>query len=371
MGVERVETFIIDVPTIRPHVLSVATMASQAMVLVKITCFDGVSGIGEASTIGGLSYGEESPEGIKQAINLYIAPLLRTGATSSPARAMMVIRRNIVGNRFAKSAVEMALLDAEGKRRGLPLSELLGGRVRDSVPVLWALASGVAQTDIDEAEAMLARRRHNCFKLKIGKRDLREDAAHAARIKKALGDRASLRVDVNQAWTRSEAQRGVRMLADAGVDLVEQPLAGDDRAGMRQLAATSPIPVMADEALLGPADAFAFAQEQAAQAFSIKAAQSGGLTKARDVIAIAQASGVELYGGTMLEGGIGSVASAHLFATVPTIHWGTEFFGPLLQTTNILTEPLAYEDFVLKLPAGPGLGVALDEEQVRRFRRDS
>lgn len=370
MRLEHVATYILDVPTIRPHVLSVATMASQAMVIIELTFADGVTGIGEAATIGGLSYGDESPEGIKQAIDLYIAPLLLDHAPASPARALALIRSRIVGNHFAKSVVEMALLDAEGKRHGLPVSELLGGRVRDNVPVLWALASGVVKTDIDEAETMLERRRHNCFKLKIGKRSLEDDVAHAAEIKKALSDRASLRVDVNQAWTRSVAKRGVAMLADAGVDLVEQPLASHDREGMQLLSETSPIPIMADEALRGTVDAFNFARRSAAHVFSVKVAQSGGLTMAKDVIAIAQSSGVELYGGTMLEGGVGAVASAHLFSTVETIHWGTEFFGPLLLSEEIMAEPLRYEDYALHVPSAPGLGVALDEDKIRHFRRE-
>ena len=65
----HIDTFIVDVPTIRPHVLAMATMRSQAVVLVRITCSDGVVGIGEGTTIGGLSYGDESPEGIKLVID--------------------------------------------------------------------------------------------------------------------------------------------------------------------------------------------------------------------------------------------------------------------------------------------------------------
>lgn len=81
---------------------------------------------------------------------------------------MLRVDRAIRGNTFARSAVETALLDAQGKRLGLPVSEVLGGRVRDGVEVAWTLASGETAKDIEEAERMLDLRRHRHFKLKIG-----------------------------------------------------------------------------------------------------------------------------------------------------------------------------------------------------------
>ncbi len=126
--IDAIDTFLVDLPTIRPHVLAMATMKRQTLVLVRIQCSDGVVGFGEATTIGGLSYGGESPEGIKLAIDTYFAPLLLRADASCPAIALDRIGRSIVGNNFAKCAIETALLDAMGKRVGLPISELLGGR---------------------------------------------------------------------------------------------------------------------------------------------------------------------------------------------------------------------------------------------------
>ncbi|MBX9650365.1 MAG: muconate cycloisomerase, partial [Xanthobacteraceae bacterium] len=67
---------------------------------------------------------------------------------------------------------------------------------------------------------------------------------------------------------------------------------------------------------------------------------------------------------------VGTAASAHLFAALPAMEWGTELFGPLLLTEEILAEPLDYADFTLGVPTGPGLGIALDEDKVAHFRRD-
>ncbi|MGE4410020.1 MAG: muconate/chloromuconate family cycloisomerase [Sphingobium sp.] len=369
--IEQIETVLVDIPTIRPHVLAMATMRSQAVCLVRLYCSDGIIGIGEATTIGGLAYGPESPEGIKLAIDTYFAPILKSCTATRPAAAMALLSQHIVGNHFAKCAVETALLDAQGKRTGLPVSELIGGRVRDRLPVLWTLASGNTALDIEEAERMIAERRHNVFKLKIGKRPLKDDVAHVAAIKRALGDRASVRVDVNMAWDEPTAKQGVAMLADAGCDLVEQPITKQNRAGMARLSACSAIPIMADEALTGPASAYDYATQAAANVFAVKIEQSGGLFAARQVQAIADAAGIALYGGTMLEAGIGTIASAHVFATFPALSFGTELFGPLLLTEEILATPLDYSDFSLAVPDGPGLGIALDEDRVQFHRRDA
>ncbi|ARJ70999.1 muconate/chloromuconate family cycloisomerase [Paracoccus contaminans] len=366
--IERVETVLVDLPTIRPHKLSVATMNGQTLMLVKIHCSDGVTGIGEGTTIGGLAYGAESPEGMKLAVDTYFAPLLAGQDATRIAPAMDRIGKMVKDNRFAKCAVETALLDAQGKRLGLPVSELLGGRRRERLPVAWTLASGDTGRDIDEAERMLDLRRHRIFKLKIGARPVAEDVAHVAAIKRALGERAAVRVDVNMAWSETDAARGMAALADAGCELVEQPVGS--AAALGRLVRRFPVALMADESLTGPESAFAIARDNAADVFAIKIEQSGGLTGAQRVAAIADAAGIGLYGGTMLEGGVGTIASAQVFATFANLQWGTELFGPLLLTEEILRTPLDYSDFELTVPSGPGLGIELDDERVRFFARD-
>ncbi|SHO66947.1 muconate cycloisomerase [Pseudoxanthobacter soli DSM 19599] len=366
-----IETLIVDLPTIRPHVLAMATMHRQSIVLVRLRGSDGIEGIGEGTTIGGLSYGDESPEGIKLAIDTYIVPVLRGCDLGRITATMAAIGRHVKGNVIAKCAVETALIDALGKRLGLPASHLIGGGpVRDRLPVAWTLASGDTGRDIAEAEAMLDARRHDIFKLKIGKRAVREDVAHVAAIKRALGDRASVRVDVNQGWNETDADLGMALLQDAGIDLVEQPVSRRARAAQARLSARHRIPIMADESLGGAAEAFDVAASGAARVFSVKIAQSGGLHAAHAVATIAGAAGIGLYGGTMLEAGVGTAASAHLFASLSTLDWGTELFGPLLLTDEILAEPLTYRDFALDVPTGPGLGVVLDEDKVAHYRRD-
>ena len=365
---DQIETLLVDLPTIRPHKLSMATMNGQTLMLVRVRCSDGTVGIGEGTTIGGLAYGAESPEGMKLAIDTYFAPQMR-GADANRVPALMArLGKTIRDNRFAKCAVETALLDALGQRTGLPVSELLGGRLRERLPVAWTLASGDTGRDIEEAQRMLETRRHQIFKLKIGLKPVRDDVAHVAAIKKALGDQASVRVDVNMAWSELDADHGLAALVDAGCELAEQPVASSE--ALARLKGRYPIAIMADESLTGPISAFALARVSGADVFAIKTEQSGGLQAAQRVAAIADAAGIELYGGTMLEGGVGTIASAHVFSTFRSLQWGTELFGPLLLTEEILATPLEYKDFHLTVPTAPGLGITLDEDRVQHFCRD-
>ncbi|CAP43691.1 muconate/chloromuconate family cycloisomerase [Bordetella petrii] len=368
--IETVEAILVDLPTIRAHQLAMAVMQRQTLVIVRLRCSDGVEGLGEATTIGGLSYGEESPEGIKLAIDTYLAPAL-VGQDATNARAALARLEKVArGNRFAKSALETALLDAQGKRLDVPVATLLGGAVRSRLPVLWTLASGDTARDIDEAEALLQSRRHNTFKLKIGRRDVASDVAHVSRIKQALGDRARVTVDVNQAWDEAEAAGAIARLEAAGVDLIEQPIPRANLAGMARLAARFVVPIMADEAVCTPEDALDIARLGAADVLALKIAKSGGILEMGRTAAVGDAAGMALYGGTMLEGSIGSVASAHGFATLPRLAWGTELFGPLLLKDDIVAVRPVYDDFSLELPAGPGLGLALDEDKLAFYRRD-
>ncbi|MGR9181937.1 muconate/chloromuconate family cycloisomerase [Rhizobium leguminosarum] len=362
-----IEATILDLPTIRPHTLSMVTMNRQSMTIVRVRCSDGIEGLGEGTTIGGLAYGPESPEGMKLTIDEYIAPLLLGCDPTRVQATMDRVRKAVKGNHFAKCAVECALLDCQARRLGVPMSELLGGRRREKLPVAWTLASGDTAKDIDEAQALLDRRRHKDFKLKIGVKSIKEDIRHVAAIRKALPDMASVRVDVNMAWREREARNAIAALGDAGCVLVEQPVCGV--APLARLTRVSPIAMMADEVLVGPESALEAVTAHAADVFSIKIEQAGGLFAAAKVIAIAETAGIGVYGGTMLEGPIGTIAAAQLMAGVKDLQWGTEFFGPLLLTEEILATPLDYSDFELTVPQGPGLGIELDEDRVAFFVR--
>lgn len=368
--ITAVEALLVDLPTIRAHKLAMTVMHQQTSVIVRLRCSDCLEGVGEATSIGGLAYGEQSPEGVKLAIDAYLAPLLIGLDASNVNAAMTLLAHSVQGQSFAKSAIETALLDAEGQRRGLPIHALLGGAVRPALPVLWTLASGDSARDVDEALSLIEQRRHKVFKLKVGRRDVAADVAHVAAIRRGLGDGVLITVDANQAWDEAEATRAIAALEAADVGMVEQPVSRRHRRALARLSARFDVPILADEGLNDAIDAFDLARDAAADVFALKISKAGGLTETLRAAAVADAAGIGLYGGTLLEGSIGSVAAAHAFAACPQLAWGTELFGPLLLKDDIVVERPTYRDFELHLPTGPGLGLRIDEDKLAHYRRD-
>jgi muconate cycloisomerase len=367
--IEKIEATIVDLPTIRPHHLSMTVMKKQTMVIIRLWCSDGTEGIGEATTIGGLSYGEESPESMKLNIDTYFTPLLLGKNATNINAAMKLLDKHIKGNRIVKSGIETALLDAQGKRLGVSVATLLGGAISESLPVLWTLASGNTEKDIEEAEMYLANGRHNVFKLKVGWQPPSVAIAHVTAIKRALGNRAKVTVDVNQAWDESTAKNCLAALQDAGVDLVEQPIVKENIEGLARLTQMFRVPIMADESQSDLQESFKLAKIRAADVWALKIGKAGGLYNVLKAAAIAEASDISLYGGTLLEGTIGSVASAHAFSTIRNMAWGTELFGPLLLTDDIVKNRVEFSNASMRLPQGAGLGLELDLDKLNFYKR--
>ena len=151
---------------------------------------------------------------------------------------------------------------------------------------------------------------------------------------------------------------------------MEQPLPVANIEGMRRLTERFATTIMADEPIETVEDALAFVRANAADAFSLKLSKHGGLNNTRKVAAVAEAAGLSLFGGTMLESGVGTAASAQLFSTLPSLQWGCQLFGPLLFKDDIAATRPVYRDFQLIVPQGPGFGVTVDEEKLAFYRRD-
>jgi muconate cycloisomerase len=364
------QTRLIDIPTIRPHKLSFGAIQQQSYCIVRTELANGAVGWGEAATIGGASWNEESPESIQHAIVNYLSPSVMGQEAGQFEWLLQQMDRSCRGNFFAKCAVEMSLVDAVSRSFNLPAWQLLGGKVHERLPLAWTLACGDVGKDLEEAHRKLADKRHRIFKIKIGARNPVDDVALVSAIARELAGKARFTVDVNQAWDGNTARRFVPELADAGVDLIEQPVARWNIDGLASLVA---IPmrtlIMADETVCSPQDAMALARHRAAHVFSLKVAKHGGLHRTRQVAAVAEAADIGWYGGTMLETSLGSAASAHVFATLPGTHHGCELFGPQLLVADIVEQPMLNEDFDLHIPNGPGFGINVDEKQLARFDR--
>jgi muconate cycloisomerase len=364
-----IRSTIVDVPTVRRHELASLSVTAQSYVIVELRLANGVEGIGEAATLGGPRWSEESVESIKATIDAYLAPAL----IGTPAERFAAARTRMDAaakrNNAAKAAIESALFDALGKTLGVPAVQFLGGAVRESIPVLWTLASGDPAQEIEETEKKLGARLHNTFKVKIGAQSPEADIARLRRLAGALAGRASLIVDANQAWDETTAVRCLPILAELGVRLVEQPLPAWNLAGMARLRARSTVPLMADECVFSTHDMLDVARAGAADVVSLKLVKHGGLLATRDVAAVAEGAGIGLYGGCLLESSIGAAAHLQVFAGLRELAWGCEHFGPQILVDDLVEEPLRFADFCIHLPAGPGLGVTLDQDKLRRYAR--
>ena len=329
---------------------------------------DGAVGLGEASpdpvVTGETQAGVISALGAMGRVLIGRDPLELT-VLLSEAEAAAASASAEVGFPAALAAVDMALYDLAGKALGVPVSTLLGGSVRDGMQLY-----PVVPMDTPEAMAALAQgfsaMGSAVLKLKIGSRDLDLDVARVAAVVRAVGGDTRLRLDVNQGWgDAATAIEAIGRLSDFNVEYVEQPVAADDLAGMAQVVAAVDVPIMADESCHTAADALAIVRAGAADLLNIKLMKCGGIRRALDILAVAEAAstlegaGVGCILGSMVESSIGSAAGMHLAVARAGIA-SCELIGPLFVTgdpaTGYVVDPATGW---AEAPAGPGLGVRL------------
>lgn len=369
LQIDRVETILLDVPLRRTHRFARVGMDTQPVLLVFLRTAGGITGVGEGVVPGGPWWGGESVETMQLVIERYMAPILLGREVDDIAGICRDIDDVLAANLYAKTAVEVALHDAWARCLGVPVHTLLGGLARRSIPVTWALGAEPASVVVEEALGKFDAGTHHTFKLKMGAQEPAADVERVTTIAEKLAGTAGVRVDINARWDRLTALAQLPKLADAGIELVEQPIPGREIETLAELTRTLRIPVMADESLRTPTDALRLAKLGAADVYSLKTTKSGGLRATKAISEIAAAAGIPCHAGTSIETGVGTAASLHLACAAPAVTWGSELFGPLLMREELLATPLRYADGELHLPDGPGLGVELDPDAVRAFTR--
>ena len=369
MKIKRICTTIIDISLIRPHKLSYTTLYDVNYVLVQLQTDGGIEGLGEAATLGGPGWSEESEESIKITIDKYLAPQLIGEDPRQIESLRKKMKTAVRGNMFAKAAIEMSLFDVVGKAYGIPSYNLLGGLVRSEIPLSWTLAIGDPDKEIDDAKKMIEQNGHFIFKIKVGGEPAQQDVMRVKRIKEALGDQVSLRIDVNQGWDRATAVRAVKQLEECGLAFIEQPVPSWDIDGMSSVARSVSTPIMADESLATLHDATILVQKEAASVFGLKVTKAGGLLGCKQLASIAEGAGLNCYVGCMIETGIGTAAYLHLAASTPNVTYGCELFGPLLLKDDIVQEKTKYSKGHIVVTDKPGLGVTLDKEKLEKYTR--
>jgi muconate cycloisomerase len=268
---------------------------------------------------------------------------------------------------MAKAAINVALMDLEGKRRGLPVAKLLGDVIRQSMPVSHPLGNGTAEDDIPIIDEVL-KQRYVHFMLKMGMPEysIAGEIERVAKLQKRYGDRITIKVDANTGWTREQALEFLKGVPNYPI-FVEQPVAKHDLDGLAQLQASTNLRISVDESLTGMASAEAIIAKKAAKVFSIKISKNGGLLGAQALAQLAKRHGILCYPNSMSEGGIMQVASLHLTATVPNLVEAGGAFKSVLRLDGDVTNFHTFiRDGVVHLPKGPGLGIQVDEERLRR-----
>jgi muconate/chloromuconate cycloisomerase len=366
--VADVRVVLADIPLHRPHAMSFTTLEAVNFAFVRVETRGGIVGWGEAACLGGPTWSEESAESVAATVERYIAPWLVGRDAAEIERLRLEMARRVQGNPFARAAVEMALWDVNGRALGVPVHRLLGGRVRDRVPLSWSLAVLDPEAELHEAREKVARG-HRIFKIKTAAHPLAEDVARVARIRETVGPDVSLRVDANQGWDRPTALAAIRALEPFRLDFVEQPLPRWDLAGMAEVARSVAVPLMADESCFSPHDALAIARLGGVGILALKVTKSAGLIGSLAISRIAEAAGMGCYVGCMIETSLGTAAYLHLALAAAPVTWGCELFGPLLLRGDVTRDPVRYADGAILALDGPGLGVEVDESALKEWAR--
>ena len=379
--IEAIDVIHIQLPTRREHKWTGLTEPIGGYMLVKMTG-NGVVGWGEAPALkdwGGDwgRYFGETPGTTKHVIERYLAPTVIGADALNIADLHGRMDAIIKGYPYAKGAVEMAAYDLAGRSLGLPVHALLGGAVRDRVPVTHS----IGLLDIDEAVAeckQVVAEGIRTIKIKVGVEPTR-DVEIVRRVREAIGEATDICVDANQGYeTPHDAIRTIKAMEPARLKYAEQPVEGMDR--MAEVARGIDTPVMADETAWNARDVIEIAERRAAEIVSIYTTKPGGLYKAMQVAAVAEAAGLICNVNGSVETGIGNLANLHLAAaarpvtlscvvpvSAPAEAQSGQIAG-IYYTDDLIAAPFAFEDGFVALPTGPGMGIDVDEAKVETYR---
>ncbi len=382
MKITSVDVYQISLPVRRPHTWSGNySPIGQGYVVVQLHVEDGTTGLGEAQVLKdwggefGSKYGE-APKTTALLIKEYLEPLITGEDVREIQNVNAKMDKFVKGYPYAKAAIDVAMHDAVGKIYGVPVYQLLGGRVRAEVPV----AHSIGLMEIDEAVAeacQVFEEGITCVKLKVG-RDIKRDIELVERVRAALPE-IRIRVDANQGYrTWKEALKATRIMADFDIWYMEQPCEGLE--AMARVAQNTEVPIMADEGAWNAHDVLRIIRADACEMVSCYYTKAGGLLKSKTLLAVAATGGLQCDVNGSAEMGVGNAANLHLAAsseivclpgTIPVTSTAeierTRIAGHKY-LDDIIVEPFEYRDGHLIVPDRPGLGVELDEAKIEKYR---
>jgi L-alanine-DL-glutamate epimerase-like enolase superfamily enzyme len=357
-----VEIFLFDIPLTSPFRIAIGEMTAANDLLVRVRTDQGVTGLGEACPFPPIT-------GETQATNAAAAKAIRDMVVGKDPLAiddlLRLIGPLVHSNPSAVAAFDMAFFDILGKVAGLPLFRLLGG------------TKATFETDItislDTLEKMTAEAKgyaeqgYKTLKVKVGL-DPDEDFARLESIRRAVGPKPAIRIDANQGWTVPQAIYALRKMEPLAIEFCEQPVRASDLAGMKAVRSQSPVSIMADESLYGPADAIELIRAEACDSFNIKVMKAGGLLNSIRIAHVADAANMRCMVGCMLETRLALTAAAHVVASQANIVYA-DLDGNSEHETDPIIDGITVKAGTLSLPEKPGLGCDVDPAFVKKLRK--
>ncbi|GAA2892806.1 o-succinylbenzoate synthase [Actinoplanes cyaneus] len=354
MRIARIRLHWVRLPLVTPFRTSVYTEFDREALLVSVHTTDGVVGWGECVAMAEPVYSPEYLEGCVRVLRERLIPLVErlVEVTAENARAAFTA---VDGNPNAKAVLEMAILDAQLRRKGMSLAGYLGA-TRTSVPAGVSLGIMTRDELREAADHFWNREHYRRIKLKI-KPGWDEEPVRL--VREFLGPHAALQVDANGAYTLDDAGHLAR-LDDCDLVMIEQPLDADDVDGHALLARRLKTRICLDEPIVSAATAAHAIDAGAAAIINIKPGRVGGYLEARDIHDACGARGVPVWVGGMLETGIGRAANVALaamehFTLVGDLSGSERFYK------QDITPPIVVRDGHIAVPAGPGIGIEPDE----------
>ncbi len=360
MKITSVHTIPVRTPMREPLVWPGGTRFSASGLLVEIHTDEGTVGIGEAP-------GPTLPT-IRTIIDAELSQFL---IGQDPLRTEWLVHRMEEFTRnwsrigaYAISGIEIALLDLKGKALGVPVAELLGGFCRRSVPVVGYLFIDEPEANARKAAAFVDAG-YSELKLKVG-RDFAQDHDTLAAIRDEVGPGVKIRIDANMIWGVPAAIKWIRGLEQFDLQYVEQPVPDFDVAGLAQVRRSVAVPIAADEGCTDLRSALELIKADACDVFVVYPSEAGGLTRARQIAALADAAGKWCAIGSWAELGAATMANAHLVASSSNFPFASDTHYPL-QEFDVLTQPIEMGNGQIEVSDAPGLGVEVDREAVNRL----
>jgi o-succinylbenzoate synthase len=364
MKLRQVRIVPYELPFRRPFVTAHETLAVRRGFQVWLQDDRERWGVGEAAPLAG--FGMESWEEAGRVLRHWAGALpgreVNLPASAAEASPALGLADDAPHAPAARHGLECALLDLAAQAAGLPLARWLHSEAAPDVVVNATLGAQSPAAAAAQARA-LAAEGYSAFKIKVGVGGDDQDIARVQAVRRALGAGPRLRADANGAWSEAQALAMLRRLAPLGLEYVEQPVPAADLAALARLAAQSPVPLAADEAVTSPAAAERVLAARAAQVLVLKPMALGGILPALQVARGAFAQQVAVVLTTTLEGAFARAAALHAAAALigmagvglplPACGLATGY----LLAADLVAQPPQPVRGVLAVPPGAGLGL--------------